>query len=246
MSDGIWSALSGAVGQLAALDVAANNVANAATPGFRAERVAFQEHLGRARAPRGRPGTGMRFSVLSNVSADTSQGAIAHTGRPLDVAIRGDGYFVVSTPRGERYSRLGSFNVARNGQLVTRDGDIVLGEGRRPIRVPVGGAEVHIAPDGTVASGGAVMGRILMAGFPRNANLEKEGSALLRPGRGAGSATVMPALLEPGSLEQSNLSAVKGMIEIVGATRSFEACERMIDAFRDADRRAAMNLATRA
>lgn len=243
MSDGIWSALSGAVGQLTALDVAANNVANASTAGYRADHLVFREVLGRAAASKGRPGPGMNYSSASNVLADQSQGAIVQTGRPLDVAIRGEGYFVVSTARGERYSRQGNFQVARDGTLMTRDGDPLVGTDLRRIKLPAGATDVNIAADGTVHVAGQPSGQLLTVAFKGTNALEKEGAVLFRRAQGAAAAVPIPAAMEPGALEQSNMSAVTGMMDIVGASRSFDACQRVIDAFRDADRRAAMSIA---
>jgi flagellar basal body rod protein FlgG len=244
MSDGIWTALSGAVGQLSALDVAANNVANSSTPGYRADHLVFSEALGKARAGAGGR-NGMRANSIGAIAIDQGQGAIVRTGRPLDVAIRGDGYFVVSTAGGDRYTRLGNLEVSREGLLVTRGGDPVLGIDRKKIKVPAGAADARIGPDGSVEVGGASVGQLLTVTFDKKAVLNKEGAVLLKPADSATAATPNRAALEIASLEQSNLTAVKGMMDIVGATRSFEACERVIDAFRDADRRAAMAIAQR-
>ena len=244
MSEGIWSALAGAVGQLTALEVAANNVANASTPGYRADHVVFREYLGRAAAARGRPPPGMRSNAIGAIMTTATQGNIVQTGRELDVALRGDGYFVVKTPRGERYTRLGSFQVARDGALVTRDGDPVLGSDHKVVRVPREAGGARILADGTVEWSGGRAGELLCVSFDRKVVLEKEGSVLLRPSAPASPSPVRMSL-EPGALEQSNMSAVKGMMDIVGASRGFEACERVIDAFRDADRKAAMTIAGR-
>ncbi|MBI5537760.1 MAG: flagellar hook-basal body protein [Deltaproteobacteria bacterium] len=245
MSDGIWSALSGAVGQLTALDIAANNVANVSTPGYRADHLVFREVLGKATAAKGRPSPGMNYSSVGNVLADQSQGTVVQTGRPLDTAIRGNGYFVISTPRGERYTRMGSFEVARDGTLTTREGAPLIGVDLRRIKLPQGATDVRIGADGTVQVAGQPSGQLLTVSFPGKSPLEKEGAVLFRRAQGAAAPVPTPAILEPGALEQSNMSAVTGMMDIVGASRSFDACQRVIDAFRDADRRAAMNIAAK-
>ena len=122
MSTGIWSAASGAVSQMTALDVAANNVANASTPGYRADRVLFRQELNRANDLSA--GTrSMKYSITRTVEPDRKQGQFVYTGRGLDVALRQpDTWLVVKTPQGERYTRAGSIQVAVDGTLKTPDG----------------------------------------------------------------------------------------------------------------------------
>src|SRR4051812_28961694 len=121
MSTGIWSAASGAVAQAASLDTAANNVANASTPGFRAETAIFRQTL--VNAVGQNPGTrSQRFAVTRTTSPDLRQGQIVHTGRNLDVALTDEkGFFAVSTPNGDRFTRQGSFRVSVDGTLLTAD-----------------------------------------------------------------------------------------------------------------------------
>jgi flagellar basal body rod protein FlgG len=239
MSDGIWSALSGAVAQVTALDVAANNMANASTPGFRGDYVVFREQLSKA-ASRGRANRNLRFGTAGSVVAKIGGGEIMQTGRALDVAIRGDGFFAVSTSRGERLTRLGAFEVGKGGVLANRDGDPVLGVDRRPIRARADAKDVRIEADGSVLADGNKVGQVLVVASPNPASLQKEGPLLYRVGSGTQAPAAIQTELKPGYLEAADVSAVQGMMQIVAATRSFEACERAIDAFKDADRRAAM------
>ena len=251
MSDGIWSALSGAVGQMAVLDTAANNIANASTAGFRADRPMFKEILSRASPARG-PGPGapaaqgqwrnVRYSAVDAVSPDMTPGAISQTGRPLDVALRGDGMFVVKTPNGERYTRVGNVRIATDGTLTTNDGYAYLGTDKRPIKVAPTSTDAAIAPDGTVKAGGAVVGTLQVVSFQKPGELQKAEPALFQATVKSGTPKPIAPLLEPGSIEGSNVSAVKGMVELIGATRGFEACQSVIQAFKEADQRAAMAL----
>jgi len=245
MSDGIWSALSGAVSQLAVLDSAANNVANASTPAYRAEKAVFREHLVRANAPGGRPGKpsqqAMSHVSLDAVDNDTGAGAILSTGRPLDCAIQGDGFFLVSTARGDRFTRAGNLHVALNGSIVTKDGDVLFDRERKPIKVATTSTDVSIGADGSVVDQGTIVGQVTVVKFAHPESLEREGALLYKAAPSDPPVHVTPTL-EPNSLEASNTSAVKGMIEIVNATRGFEACERVIDAFKNADSAAAMSI----
>lgn len=114
------------VGQQAALDVAADNIANASTPGFRADRALFRQTLVAANN-RAVPTQSLRYSVTRTVEPDRRQGQLQQTGRGLDVALRDpDQLFVVKTQNGERYTRAGSFDIRADGRLTTRSGDIVL------------------------------------------------------------------------------------------------------------------------
>jgi flagellar basal-body rod protein FlgF len=249
MSDGIWSALSGAVGQLAVLDNAANNVANAGAPGFRGDHALFREVLSRANV-RGRGAAAanraqwknVRYAAVDTIAHDMSSGALVQTGRPLDCAIRGDGFFAVKTAQGVRYTRVGSVRISTDGTLVTKEGDPYLGTNDKPIKVPVTGGDATIAPDGAVRAAGATSGTLKVVRFANSTQLEKSGALLFAPTAASGAATPIGANLEASTLEQSNVSAVKGMVDIVAAQRGFDACERAIDAFKEADQRAAMSL----
>ncbi len=149
MSTGIWAAASGMVGQQSALDVAAGNIANANTPGFRADRALFRQTL--VAASKSVPSQSLRYSVTRTVEPDRRPGQLVQTGRPLDVALRDPNtMFVVSTPQGDRYTRAGSFQIQSNGQLTTAGGQIVLGKNHKPITVPANSTNVSISPTGEV------------------------------------------------------------------------------------------------
>jgi flagellar basal-body rod protein FlgF len=249
VSDGIWSALSGAVGQMAVLDTAANNVANASTPGFRADRPMFKEILSRASTGRGANGAAqrgqwqnVRYAAVDAVTPDMTPGAISQTGRPLDVALRGEGMFTVQTPQGERYTRVGNVRIATDGTLTTNQGHPYLGVDKRPIKVSPTSTDAAIAPDGSVKAGGAIVGTLQVVSFQKPSELQKAEPLLFQATPASGAAKPIAAVLEPGSIEGSNVSAVKGMVDLIGATRGFEACQSVIQAFKDADRRAAMAL----
>ena len=105
------------VGQQSALDIAAGNIANASTPGFRADRALFRQTLVAANN-RAVPTQSLRYAVTRTVEPDRRQGQLSQTGRGLDVAFRDtDSLFVVRTPQGERYTRAGSFQVLPDGRL---------------------------------------------------------------------------------------------------------------------------------
>jgi len=120
MSTGIWSAASGAVGQIAALDSAAQNIANATTPGFKAEEAVFRQTLVKS-IDRNTGTRSLRYAVSRTTVPDFRAGQMVQTGRPLDVAITDDkSFFMVSTPQGERYTRAGSFRMSVDGRSPPR------------------------------------------------------------------------------------------------------------------------------
>lgn len=240
MSEGIWSAVSGAKAALATLDAAANDVANASTPGYRGEHAVFKEVLARSRgrSPATRAAHRLHYARTDAVVTDSQTGSMQTTGRPLDVAIRGDGFFVVQTAAGERYTRDGALQIGRDGTLRTHGGDAVLDTARKPLRVAAGAASVSIGADGSVLENGAPVGRLTVVKFDNMTGLVREAASTFRATATSGPPRAADAALEPGTLEQSNVSPVKSMVDIVGAQRSFEASESAIQAFKDADSKA--------
>ncbi|MET0591561.1 MAG: flagellar hook basal-body protein [Polyangiaceae bacterium] len=242
MSNGIWAAASGAMSQSLALDVAAENIANASTPAYHVDRAVFREVMTRAQAKKN-GGFNIRYGSVGTISTDPTAGAFVPTGRPLDVALKGGSYLVVSTARGERYTRDGNIQLQADGTLTTREGDPLLDPNRKPIKVAPT-SKLGIAADGNVLVDGQPSGSLLVVSFADQSGLAKEGAKLFRADASAGKATPKAAELEVGALEASSASPVKGMIDIVATTRAFEVCEKAIEAFRDADRKASTELIT--
>jgi flagellar basal-body rod protein FlgF len=245
MSTGIWSAASGAAGQSTVLDVAANNIANASTPGFRADRAVFRRELSKA-VQRTGTAPSLQYSLVRSVEPDMRGGAIVSTGRPLDVAFRGpEPLFVVSTKGGDRYTRSGSIRVSPDGTLTSSDGNPYLGPDRRTIKVSAQ-STLGINRDGSIVVDGTVTNqKLLTVRFDNPRGLEKEGQVLLRARPDAGKSHVVEADLEPNALEMSNASALEGMTGLVTATRQFDMLARVIEAFSTTDHKAATDIMRR-
>jgi flagellar basal-body rod protein FlgF len=243
MSTGIWSAASGAVAQTAALDVAANNVANATTPGFRSETAIFRQTLVNAMAKNSGTSS-QRFAVSRTTSPDFRPGQIVHTGRSLDVSIPDDrGFFAVESAQGERYTRAGSFRVSVDGTLVTADGHKVLGANHRPVQISPDATAIEISPDGAISAGGEPTGASIAVFTFQNLNgLEKQGDILFRARPDAGRAQPHTVMLESGALEQSNANAISSMTTLVNASRQFEMVAKVIEAFSQTEHKAATNI----
>ena len=241
MSTGIWSAASGATAQMLSLDATANNLANANTPGYKGDAAVFREHLMTA-VKGGRSVKEMRFTAIDAFAHDYAPGAITTTGRPLDAAIQGDGFFAVKTDQGERYTRAGSFNLTQKGELVMAGGARVVDEQGRPITVPTDAKSVRISADGSLDIDGQPGSRLKLVKFANQSALEKEGNILFKTTQTSGPARVAPVELETEAVEGGNTSVVLGMTSMVTTTRTFDAIEKVIDAFSEADRRAATDV----
>lgn len=234
MADGLYIALSGAVAQETALETTAQNLANANTPGFQRSRAVFSEVLS------GETGRA-HYMQVSATTIDTTPGALATTGRGLDAALPEGNYLAVSTARGERYTRACHLDVAPDGTL--RAGDTpVLSENGTPIKVSRDGGEITLSPEGDVTQDGAVAGRLRLVSFAQPRSLAREGANLLTATAQSGAATAATGVLQVGALEQSNTQTVTAMTDLVTATRQFDAFQRALDAFHDADKKAVNNV----
>ncbi|WP_157267572.1 flagellar basal-body rod protein FlgF [Azohydromonas aeria] len=214
----IYLSMTGAKAAMQRQEVLSNNLANVSTNGFRAEMAAF-----RAVPIRG-DGASTRVPALeTTVGYDSAQGPLQTTGRNLDVAMQGNAWLAVQGLDGtEAYTRAGSLDTDAQGQLVTRSGLPVLGEGG-PITLPQG-STVSVAHDGTLTATDA-QGRSTVAGRLKlvtpDAPLQRGADGLFR---GAdGDLTADPAArLQDGALEGSNVSPVETMVAMISASRQFE------------------------
>ena len=190
-------------------EVMSNNLANASTPGFKGERV-----FARLLADGG---------PVAMAKDDLSGGTVTETGRPLDVALKGDGFLVVETDQGERYTRGGSFTLDPTGQIVTPEGWTVLGEGG-PIVVPPG--EVRVEPNGSILVDGSRVGRLRVErpGAPPS----REGANRWIP-EGEGKAVAEEEIhVVQGHLENSNVDPVSALVEMIEIQRAYSAIQRSI------------------
>ena len=217
----IYTALSGATSVLHRQENLAHNLANVSTPGYRQVAAAF-------RAVPDQPGAlGTRvFAVETTGGANLAPGPVQHTGRKLDIAVRGEGWIALAGADGaEAYTRNGALHLDARGQLIGSNGLAVRGNDG-PIVVPAG-AEPHIAADGTVsallpgqgAAEAQVLGRIKLVNPPA-ATLTRGADGLFRTPKPAPAAAEVS--LGVGALEGSNANPVESMVGMIGAARAFE------------------------
>jgi flagellar basal-body rod protein FlgF len=239
MSGSQYIALSGLRARADELDRIANDIANIGTAGYKGER--------QSRAAAERP----QFEATLQTAIDTTfggrrldatDGAITHTGRPLDVAVDGDGYFVVNTTAGDRYTRNGHFTLDVSRRLVTEEGDAVQGTGGP---ITLGPGEVRIDADGTVWSGETRAGRLSVVKFDDPGQLERDRGTLLRAD-GQTPVAFDEAQVSGGSLEQSNVSVADRLAELTSVSRGFEALQKAISLMmNDVDNKAIESLGRR-
>jgi flagellar basal-body rod protein FlgG len=226
MNRAAYTAASGALAAMARLEAVTQNMANVQTAGYKAERVVFRVRPLDESAPAELdPELGRTAAQVAQVATirDFSQGPVRRTDNPLDVAITGDGFFAVTTPRGERYTRQGTFTLDGEGFLVTQNGERVQGENGSDLRIGTG--DVAIGNDGAVLVDGAPAGRLRLVSFGPEPALLAEGAALFVPAPGVSPTPLdaTTARVQGGAIEGSNIDAVAGMIELVDVSRGFEA-----------------------
>lgn len=228
MLSGIYSAASGLRVAEANQEIVANNLAHLGVPGFRKGMLSvetFENALSETgSAPQG------HGSVVTDVVWDFSPGPIVDTGRNLDVAITGDGFFVVRSDDGPLYTRNGVFQVTADGQLTTTDGRAVLGK-NGPIRFPnsTTQGQIHIATDGAVSVNGATIGRLKLVRFEDNAILTRVGTTLFSaPPDEVGQEDGVR--VRSGAREQSNVTAVDELVQMIVSMRYYEAAQRALKA----------------
>ena len=233
MSDGIYVALSGAIAQTMNLDATAANLANANTDGYQRVRPVFREELARAGAAQ----PGSHYSSLYGTALDTTRGGLRPTGNPLDFAMPEGTYLAVSTSRGECYTRAASLRVGPDAVLRTSQGDAVVGEDGKDIKLAGTASAVRIDDSGQVWQGGDVSGRVKLVTFAQPSSLAHAGGPLLQATPAAGAVTPSRGPLQIGQIEESNANMVSAMTDLVSTTRNFEALQRVIDIFRDVDQK---------
>lgn len=211
-------------------------MANQQTPGFRRDlllkRSFFERELsaldGAGRAfgenPRGSISHGVAVSEIATMH---TEGSLVHTGKALNIALAGEGYFLVATPEGDRLTRNGNFRIDEEGFLVTQDGHYLLGENG----VLQAGEDPEIDFRGNVYVGGEFLDTLALAAPPAGAELLKEGHSLFRVAEE--DLMLLPAApaVHQGYLESSNVDLAREMVSLVRLRRSYEAARSVVDVY---------------
>jgi len=207
-----------------------HNLANVGTVGYKRRCNAFSRSL-EAQGAGGE--TYFPGAVELNSAFDFSQGGVAETGRQLDFALYGKGFFVIETPEGPLYTRNGMFQVNQNGQIVDSDGRIVAGEAG-PIAVPtdVGTSQLNVSSDGNISAGGTTIGKFKLVDFADNENklVPVGASCFQMPDEDVEPGTAEHIVVKQGYQEVSNVKLVDELVDMIMVSRLYEANMKFIDA----------------
>ncbi|MBS1803014.1 MAG: flagellar hook basal-body protein [Acidobacteria bacterium] len=229
MDSGYYAAVSGWVARGQAVDTAAANLANAQTPGYRAEREYFRSVLTAEDADESQAGQAVnRFGLLGGTRLSSAQGPRQRTGNPLDLAIEGNGFFAIQTASGLRLTRDGNFHRTQSGVLVTAAGDPVLSQAKQQIVVPSG--EVSAGADGSLSAGGAVFGSLGVFEPANGGQLQAEGANRYAAAQGAVSQSRSFAIHQ-GELEGSNQDVIRGSLDLLLMQRQAEMMQKALMIF---------------
>lgn len=219
MIRGISYAASAMVARARQQDVTANNMANAGTSGFKRQSL-FLRRLNEASISADTP---WLQPYHQGLYTDFSQGPIESTGNPFDLAIEGEGFFVVTTPNGELYTRNGSFTRSTSGELVTSNGYAVSSEGGA-ITLPQG--DMYISETGEVSVNGETVGIIQIVGFKNLQLLKAVGHTYFQSAEPSEPDTT--SRLRQGYLERANLDPVTEMVNMISTFRYFETAQKAV------------------
>jgi flagellar basal-body rod protein FlgF len=249
MNNGVLIGLSRMMALGRELEVVSNNIANINTTGYKADSAIFQEFLSPGADHGDFLGGDRRLSYVHDRATwhDLSPGPIKLTGNPLDVAIEGDAFFVVQTPRGERYTRNGAFQLNASGKLVTNEGYEVQGDGGA-IQFQNNDGKIEIAEDGTVRvhegadnRSDALRGKLQIVRFDQPGRLQKDGSSMFLAPAGMPPQTPQAPQrwrVVQGGLEQSNVRGVIEMSRMIEITRTYTQIAGMLQQHSDMRRNA--------
>jgi len=215
-------AASGLRSRMESLDLLANNVANASTGGYKADREFYSLYASPEAAEAGQAAT---MPVIEKPWIDLAQGVIETTGNALDLALAGKGFFAVQAPNGPLYTRNGSFHLATDGQMVTGEGYPVSTVDGTVMRLQTSG-KIEISGDGTVTQDGQVVGQLQVVDFPGGAGLAKQGNNYFRSAGASPAPAASAATIEQGKIEASNTGTAESAVRLMNVMRQFEMLQK--------------------
>ena len=209
------------------MDIIAHNVANMNTTGFKGEKMMFIEDLVRSRG-----GDRTRFENLAFVRdiatvRDTREGPLNQTNNPLDLAVRGEGYFVINTEDGERYTRNGNFRLDETGKLVTQNGEPVASDSDQPFFFSPADREITISRDGSISTNNGPLGKLKLVKFENQQALRTIADGLYASDQQG--EVLEGADVVQGMLEGSNINPINEMTDMITVQRAYEGAKLLID-----------------
>jgi flagellar basal-body rod protein FlgG len=225
MNKGIYIALSGAIQKSKHLDVFAQNIANVNTSGYKRGSLSFKDYMVPSENPGSVESKGRIMTEKATEIIDFSHGVQRRTGNPLDVAINGDGFFMLE---GNRYTRNGNFHLDSEGNLLDNNGIKVLGDGGN---LTLSGDKIDITPSGEILVDNISVGSLGIVDFPDKSVLRKTDGGFFTTDEAGEEAN---ALINQGYLEESNVNVVRELVEMIRAEREFESYQKIIRSFDEA------------
>jgi flagellar basal-body rod protein FlgF len=238
--DGLTISVAGGLrARMESLELLANNIANQATAGYKSDREFYNLYL--SPAVESRPGaTGL--PVIDGRWTDFRPGPLSATGKPTDLAIAGEGFFVVKGPGGRLYTRNGNLRTDQAGALVTTEGWPLLDTSGQPVRVDPS-APFTISPEGSVLQNGAPVGELALVRFDHPEVLEKRAGVFFAAGEAAGARPAREAVVRQGALEGANFHPAEAAVRLVSVMRQFEMLQKALHVGADMNRRASEEVA---
>ncbi len=236
MMRGMYDAATALSEALINQEVSAANLANSTTTGYRSQGYAFGTFAATLdQAISGLPTGPSAQTNASGTYTIFDPGPFQDTGHPLDLAISGDGYFVLNGPAGTLYTRNGAFELNSEGQLQTKSGLLVQGEGG-PIAIPPTASRITVGPDGTVLADNNQVGRIQLARIPNpRLVLRRVGDTLFQGPPPPVQQDLGDVRVEQGYREGSNVQVVREMVQMLSGMRYYEASERALRTLSEAE-----------
>lgn len=239
------TAAAGLRARLEALDLVANNLANSSTPGFKADREVYTLYLGADSLEAASEGTGLAQPVAPSLErhhTDSSQGVLVETGNPAELALHGEGFFLLEAADGLRLTRAARIRIDGQGRLVSPEGFEYVTEEPRRIRANPA-LPVSVDRNGIVSQEGVALGRLRLVRAELGSAAKREG-VYFQLDR-----TALPALgpaqpaVEQGKIEASNVNVAETSVRLVQILRQFEALQRAIQLGGEMGRRAVEEVA---
>jgi len=234
------TAASGLQSRMEALDMVANNLANATTGGFKLDREFYSLF---SAADNEDDDASTKLPLIQKQWTDFSQGVLTPTGNPLDLALSGKGFFAVNGPSGPLYTRNGSFQLSSNGQLTTSEGYAVLDTNGQPIQTDAQ-APIEVGADGSVTQSDQTLGQLQIVNFQDSSALQKMGNNYFLPSDPKTVPTpAADTTVQQGKAENSNVAPAESAVRLVGLMRQFEMLQKAISITSDMNKQALTEVA---
>jgi len=232
MENALYVGLSRQIALQRQMSLTANNIANVNTPGFRADKILFEEYVDKPKP------TNESLSMVFDYGQfkDVAAGKVSQTGNALDIALEGPAFFMVETAAGTQYTRAGNFTLNDNRELVNAAGNPVLDSGQGRLVLPSGIREITITTDGQIMTEQGAAGQIGMTEFANVQNLQPTGAGYFVAINGEQPVPAKNTKMRQNMLEGSNVQAVLEMTDLIEISRSFQSNQRLMQNEHDRQR----------